>query len=99
MTLRQVDSQCKIFVKHYEESKSKLRRFVPSQMCAGATGEKKNHRDGGGLDEEVCNTSRTASAVAVSPVMCSGLPIMGNVNGVGTSPLQPRVKLASRYER
>jgi hypothetical protein len=31
--------------------------------------------------------------VTGSPVMCSGLPNTGNVNGVGTSPLRPRLNL------
>jgi len=50
-------------------------------------------RGRGDLDDEVCDTSRTASVVAVSPVMCSGLPNTGNVNGVGTSPLHPKLNL------
>nr|GFD04844.1 hypothetical protein [Tanacetum cinerariifolium] len=50
-------------------------------------------RGGGGQDFEVCDTSRTASVVAVPPVMCAGLPNIGNVNGVGTSPLRSGLNL------
>jgi len=50
-------------------------------------------RGGGGLDDEVYDTSRTASVVDVSLVMCLDLPSIGNVNGVGTSPFYPGFKV------
>ncbi|KAL4092043.1 hypothetical protein QTP88_026617 [Uroleucon formosanum] len=45
-------------------------------------------RGGGGLNIEVCETSRTASVVVVPPVMCAGRPNMGNDNSVKTSQLR-----------
>jgi len=50
-------------------------------------------RGGGGLDDEVCDTSRIANMVIVSPVICSGLPNTRNVNGVGTSQSRPELNL------
>jgi hypothetical protein len=42
----------------------------------------------------------TASVVAVSPVMCSGIPNTENVNDVGSSHYHcARIKSAFRYER
>ncbi|KAL4142689.1 hypothetical protein QTP88_005099 [Uroleucon formosanum] len=42
----------------------------------------------------MCDTSRTASVVAVPPVMSASLPNMGNVNGAGTSPLRSGLNLS-----
>lgn len=49
----------------------------------------------------MCVTRCTAVGVAVSQVVCSGLPNIGNVNGVGTSviTIAPRIKFTPRYER
>jgi hypothetical protein len=58
--------------------------------------------NGGGLDDEVCDTSWTASMVAGSPVMYSGLLNKGNVNCEGISPLCPglnlRLGMRNRYK-
>jgi hypothetical protein len=53
-------------------------------------------RGGGGLDNEVCNTIRTAVVIAGSPVIYSGLLNMGNVNGVVIFTF--RIKSESRYK-
>jgi hypothetical protein len=50
-------------------------------------------RGGGGLDDYICDICRTASAITGSLVMCSGLTNKGNVNGVKTSSLHPRLNL------
>jgi hypothetical protein len=58
-------------------------------------------RGGRGLDNEVCDISRTAGVVAGSPIMCSGLPNMDYVNGAGTlalrSRLNSRLGMRDRY--
>ena len=49
----------------------------------------------GGLNDQrnsVAGTSRTASAVAVAPVMCTGLPNARNVNGVGKAQMASGLK-------
>jgi len=41
------------------------------------------------MNDEMCDTNRTTRVVAVLPLLCSGLPDTGNVNGEGTSLFQP----------
>lgn len=38
----------------------------------------------------MCDTSRTACLITVSPVICTGLLNALSVNGVGTLPLNPK---------
>jgi len=50
-------------------------------------------RGGGGLKITACDTNWTACAVAVSPVMYTGLPNACRINCVGTSQLNSRMNL------
>lgn len=56
-------------------------------------------RGKGGLDDEVCVTSRTACAIAVSPVMCSGLLNMGLCQQYRDITIAILVKSVTRYKK
>jgi len=76
MRLHQVDSQCKICVKPDEG----LYRNLFNLSYFGCAQERQVRgnivsKGVGGLDVEVCDTSRTASVAAVSPVMYLGIHV------------------------
>jgi len=68
--------------------------FLPSRMCAGMNGGGNNVAKGeGGLKKIACDTSRTACAVVISTLMCTGLFNACSVNCIGTSLLNSRMNL------